>query len=431
MELEELSRFNGWWTLGHVRAPLLQRYKRKLYGSMARYLERRQAFLIWGMRRVGKTVLVFQLIDELLRSGVDPRHVLYFSFDETPTPDVRDVLETYQREVLHSALDTTEDRIYVFFDEIQKGRDWENRIKVAYDLYPNVKFVLTGSASVSLGKKSKESLAGRMMTFLLEPLSFEEFLELSGKDVAEILKSPALWDREMEPLLHRYMTSGSFPELVGEDDEEYARNYIMNNVVERVLYRDIPQEFGLRDVELLKSLMYIFAKNPGAIVNFAELSKNLGRDQRTISDYVEYLEYGLLIRLVHNYRGSPLASARKLKKAYLGTPNIALAFGPPQFTATPRLLENLVLMRTGARFFYRNSFEVDFVLVNDDETLTAIEVKEGSGRGLEQLKRFSKHFPERVARSILVTGAGGTHRTPTSTTERVSVVPMWEFLVIT
>ncbi|MDG6925948.1 MAG: ATP-binding protein [Nitrososphaerota archaeon] len=419
MQLEELSRFNSWWTAGRVRASLVEKYRRKLYHDLSKNLKRRQALLIWGMRRVGKTVLALQLIDDLLKTGVDPRFILYFSFDEAPS-DMRDVLETYQRQVLNATFEATEDKVYVFFDEIEKVRDWESTIKVYYDLYPHVKFVLTGSASVSLRKRSRESLAGRIAAFLLEPLSFEEFLELSGKDVGEIRKNPALWDRDMAPLLNRYMKYGSFPELVGEEDEEYARNYILNNVVGRVVYRDIPEEFGLRDVELLRSLLYVLARNPGAVVNYRELSKNLGRDQRTVSNYVEYLEYGLLVRLVYNYRGSPLASARKMKKAYLGTPNIALAFGPPPSGVTSKLLENLVMMKTGARFFYRNAFEVDFVLVNDG-TLTGIEVKE-SESDIRQLKLFSKHFLGKVAKTILVTAERGT-------AEGAEVVPAWEFLL--
>ena len=419
MQLEELGRFNSWWTEGRVRESLVEKYRRKLYQDLSKNLKRRQALLIWGMRRVGKTVLAFQLIDDLLKTGVDPRFILYFSFDETPS-DMRDVLETYQKQVLQATFEGTRDTVYVFFDEVQKVRDWESKIKVYYDLYPHIKFVLTGSASVSLRKRSRESLAGRIATFLLEPLSFEEFLELSGRDVAAIRKNPKLWDREMEPLLYRYMKYGSFPELVGEDDEEFARNYILNNVVERVIYRDIPQEFGLRDVELLRALLYVLARNPGAVVNYRELSKNLGRDQRTVSNYMEYLEYGLLVRLVYNYRGSPLASARKMKKAYLGTPNIALAFGPLHSSITPKLLENLVLMKTGARFFYRNSFEVDFVLVSD-RTLTAIEVKE-SETDVRQLNLFSKHFAGRVAKATLVAAER-------SAAVGAEVVPAWEFLV--
>ena len=414
MEVSELAQFNSWWTTGRVREALLEPYKRKGYHAAEKELGRRQATLIWGMRRVGKTVLTYQLIDKLLRDGTPPKSILYFSFDEASS-SVDAVLETYQKEVLNRPFESTTSRIYVFFDEVQKAGDWEDMVKRRYDLYPNLKFVLTGSASVSLRRKSRESMAGRMLSILVEPLSFEEFLELSGNDVEAIRKDPRLRDREMVPLFHRYLKWGSFPELVGEEEEERARAYVRDGIVERVLYRDLPSEFGLRDVELLRALFNLVASNPGAITNYREVSKNLGRDQRTVSDYFEYLEYGLLTKFVYNYRGSPLASARKAKKVYLGTPNLALASGPEKHA---KLLENFVLMKSGAKFFYRDGFEVDFV-VPEGEDLTAIEVKE-KVTDARQLRLFGRKFGGKVKRKLLVTMERGT-------AEGAEVVPAWEF----
>ncbi len=415
MELSELTRFNPWWTTGRVREALLERFKRKAYHAAEKELERRQATLIWGMRRMGKTVLTYQLIDRLLRGGTSPKNILYFSFDEASS-SVDAVLEAYQREVLNRTFESSSGRIFVFFDEIQKADDWENKVKLHYDLYPGVKFVLTGSASVQLRRRSRESMAGRMFSLLVEPLSFEEFLELSGKPVEAIKKDPRLWDRELAPLFHRYLRYGSFPELVGEEDEERARSYIRDGIVERVIYRDLPSEFGLRDIELLRALFDIVAANPGAITSYREVSKDLGRDQRTVSDYFGYLEYGLLTRSVYNYRGSPIASARKAKKVYLGTPN--LASGEEKAS---KLLENFVLMKTDARFFYRDGFEVDFVLA-DGEGLTAVEVKE-RGTDARQLRLFGRKFGGRVKRKLLVTMERGT-------VEGAEAIPAWEFALL-
>ena len=182
-----------------------------------------------------------------------------------------------------------------------------------------------------------------------------------------------------------------------------------------MIYRDLPSEFGLRDIELLRALFNIVAANPGAIINYREVSKNLGRDQRTVSDYFEYLEYGLLTRFVYNYRGSPLASARKAKKVYLGTPNLALTSGQEKSAV---LLENFVLMKTGARFFYRDGFEADFVLA-EGKDLTAIEVKE-KGTDARQLKLFDRKFRGRVKRKLLIT-------MERRAVEGAEAVPAWEF----
>jgi uncharacterized protein len=438
MQFEELSRFNPWWTTGEVRESLLEHYHRRLYYDLWKNLTRRQSLLIWGMRRTGKTVMVYQMIGKLLRSStkIDRKSILYFSFDEAVSSDLNDVLETYQKLVLNATFEAEEDkkgrkrRTYIFFDEIQKAKDWENKIKVYYDLYPSIKFILTGSASVALRRRSKESLSGRIMDFHLEPLSFEEFLELRGKDVNTIKKNSRLWDREITPLFYKYLKYGSFPEISNESDEVYAQNYIQSNVIERILYKDIPQEFGLKDIELLRSLIYIIARNPGSIINYSELSKDLARDQRTISNYIEYLEYGLLVKLIYNYRGSPLASARKLRKAYLGTPNLAFAFGDTNIAAVlPRLLENLVLIKTGAKFFYRNSFEVDFIIIGkSNDKLTGIEVKK-SRADSRQLKLFSEHFKRKVDHTLLVTAEREEPTLRDNGEQKSSSVPMWEFLL--
>ena len=81
MELKEIEQFNDWWTSVTVRSSLLMPYKRPLYNEILNYLEDRQILLLYGLRRVGKTSLFYQLIQHLLDEGVEPGNILYFSFD--------------------------------------------------------------------------------------------------------------------------------------------------------------------------------------------------------------------------------------------------------------------------------------------------------------------------------------------------------------
>ena len=259
------------------------------------------------------------------------------------------------------------------------------------------------------------------MDFLLKPLSFEEFLEMTGKDLKKVKEKPDLWKRELIPLFYRYMRYGMFPELVDEENEEFARKYMLNNVLERIIYKDLPEEFGLKDIELLKSLIYMVGKNQGMIVNYKEISKNLGRDQRTVANYFEYLEFSLLIKFVFNYRGSPIASLRKLKKVYLTTPNFALVFNPSLEVALPLMLENLVIVETDAKFFYRNSFEVDAIIPKNDK-LIVIEVKRAQ-KDVKQIKKFIEKFEGKVKKAILVDMENE------GKVERIEIIPAWKFLL--
>ena len=411
----DLERFNPWWKTGSIRKDWLKEYKRDQYFEVEKYLDKKQILLIWGLRRVGKTTIMYQIASHLLTS-CDQKLVFYFSFDEIAF-ELKDILESYQKFILHKTFEEIQERVYIFLDEIQKVADWENKIKTYYDLYPNIKFFISGSASVSLRKRSHESLAGRILDFLIQPLSFKEFLEMSGRDVSKIKASPDIYQREILPLFYRYLKYGTFPELVQEEDEEFARKYIFNNVIERIIYKDLPAEFEIKDVELLKTLVYIVGKNPGMIVHYNSIAKDLGRDQRTIANYFHYLEFGLLIKFIHNYRGSPIASARKQKKVYFSTPNIAFSFHQNFEEVLPKMLENIIANQTDAQFFYRNGFEVDFIIPKED-TLDAIEVKR-KGKDQQQLRKLQAKFREKAGVLITVDGEY----------EDEFTIPVWKFLL--
>lgn len=392
MDLLELERWNSWWKTGQVKEVWLQPFHRDLYSTLTPYLEKRQILLFQGLRRVGKSTLLFQLIADFLQT-TPAKRILYFSFDEQ-VPEIREVLEAYQKHVLGGSFEESNEKVYLFLDEVQKVKDWENKIKVYYDLYPQVKFFLSGSASVGLRKRAKESLAGRIFDFTLEPLSFPEFLALRGLDIKKIRESPQLWKRELLPLFYRYIKYGSFPELVHEENEEIAKKYIRETVVDRIVYKDLPEEFSIKDPSLLRALLTLATQRPGMLLNFQQLAKDLKKDPRTIAVYFDYLQFSLLVRFVFNYRGSPLASMRKSKKIYFATPNIIFASATSMEAVLPYMLENIVVNTTNASFFYTNGFEVDIVLESKGK-LQGIEVKSGKVE-VQQLQKFITTFGKKV-----------------------------------
>ena len=420
MQIEDLEKFNSWWKSGVVRKELLQNYKRKMYDTALQYLNKRQILLIYGLRRVGKTVIMLQLIDELLKNGINAKNILYFSFDEFAF-DFKEVLESYQALILGRNFDEIDKKVYIFLDEIQKVKDWENKLKVQYDLYPNVKFVISGSAAVNLRKKAKESLAGRIVDLLLEPLSFEEFLEFNGKDVKKIKEKPELWKKELLSGFYKYIKIGMLPELAKEEDEEFGRQYILNNLIDRIVYKDLPDEFDMRDRELLKSLVYLIGKNPGMMLDYKGISKNLGKDQRTIKEYLEYLEFGLLIKVIFNYRGSHVASARKLKKVYPAIPCIIFALNQDFDRILPLMLEDIVLFQSHAEFFFKENLEVDFLKEHRNGFL-AIEVKKNA-ENAKQVKWLLNRLKNKRIEAIMVDLDRETNL------DGINVVPVWKWLL--
>ena len=170
----ELHIINKHWKDGFIyNIP----FKRALYRDLCQHLPKKFILSLLGLRRTGKTTLLKQLIDYLIIEKNIPRlNILYYTFDEPAEwPEVLDeYLKVSQRELDSPAL-------YFFLDEVQKLPDWQNKIKIYYDHYPNIKFIVSGSSSLFIRKKS-ESLAGRILEFILPPLSFTEFIIYKGKE---------------------------------------------------------------------------------------------------------------------------------------------------------------------------------------------------------------------------------------------------------
>ena len=419
MELTELEKFNTWWTTGTIRPELVKDYKRDAFSSILKYMDKKLIIMLYGLRRMGKTTIMYQIISELLKVHKS-MYVLYFSFDDY-TYSIKDILNGYQEMVLNDTFDNIKENLYIFFDEIQKVPDWENQIKIYYDLYPTIKFILSGSASVSLRRKSNESLAGRIISLYIEPLSFNEFLEMNNYEREKIRRNPDMYRRELIPMLQKYMKYGTFPELAQNDDEDYAKMYIKESVIDRIIYRDIENEFKINDTNLVRALMKLIVNKPGLTLNFKAISENLGKDQRTISNYFEYLELGFLIKMIYNYRVNDYISLRKLKKCYPVTPNIIFALSDKFHELLPYVMENLVLMKIKTDYFYKNSYEIDFILVNNDK-ISPIEVKK-TNRTEKQIKMFMGKYGERVENSLLITYDEEEYG-------NIRVIPLWKFLIL-
>ncbi|MDI6708348.1 MAG: ATP-binding protein [Candidatus Thermoplasmatota archaeon] len=261
-------------------------------------------------------------------------------------------------------------------DEIQKAKDLQNKLKIYYDIYPELKFFISGSASVSLQKKSKESLAGRIYDFILPQLSFDEFLDLKGMKVE--LEKVELYRDKILPHFFDYLRKGGFPEITHQEDDEKIKSYIKNNVIERIIYRDLPVEFGLKDIELLNILIKMVAESPGMVLNYDSLSRDLKRSKTTIINYISYLEYALILRLVYNYRKGFVSSSRKLRKIYLTNVSISFALVPHFYTEKflEKVVENLVINKFNVKNYYRNNYEIDAV-IKTSKGILPVEVKYG------------------------------------------------------
>ncbi len=368
-----------------------------------------------------------------MKNGIKRKNILYFSFDEK-IASLEELFKNYSELVLGKDI-LKEKRIYVFLDEIQKLENWQNQLKIFYDLYPNVKFIISGSASLVISKGAKESLAGRIYEFILPLLSFSEYLEFLGEEInpienifdIEVLKEIYLKKERLSPLFFSYLKTGGFIEIAKEEDEMKIKEY-SKSILDKVIFSDIPLSFKIKEPQILKSIIELIASNPGLLLDYSKLGQTFNKDQRVISNYIFYLKYALLIKVLYNFSGSKFASERKLKKVYLTSTNFIFQLNYHRFLESEflgKIIENLVVSFSESGFFWRErQNEVDLVL--EDKIPVEIKFKDKIDKNdIKGIINFSKKFKSK--KGIVLTK--NELRKETLNSLEIFYIPCWLYLL--
>ena len=344
---DRLRTDNPWWNQGGIGGSLEEMRPRAyfdLFFPLVKAMDVRRAVVLMGPRRVGKTVMLHQTIDRLMQEGVPGSQITYVSVDHPLYHGLS--LEQLLAWSGEAAGARAGDVRYVFFDEIQYLRGWEIQLKVLTDDRPLTKVTVSGSAAAALRLRSQESGAGRFTDFLLPPLTFYEYLDLVG-ELGLVTYQPADpsvrfratdIDRLNDRFLH-YLNFGGYPEVVFSPAiQADPGRFIRNDIVDRVLLRDLPSLYGISDVQELNQLFTTLAFNTAGEVSLQELAKRSGVAKNTLKRYIEYLEAAFLIRVVHRID----RSAKRFKRArsfkvYLTNPSMRAALFSPAGGDSPEL----------------------------------------------------------------------------------------------
>lgn len=392
-----LEIFNPWWIEKKVPSNFVGR-KRKILYEAIKLLNTKQILIITGLRRVGKTTLIYQMIDELLKEGVEPFNILYYSFDEVGR-DLQEIIKYYEINILKQKI-SSERKVYLFLDEIQKLKNWASKVKILYDLNPNLKIVLTGSAQITTWKDSLESLAGRFFELRVKPLDFEEYLAF--KDIKIDVEREDLYKDILRLYFTEYLKTGGFIEAF-ELDDYMLRKYFKESIIDRVIFIDIPQLSSIDYPDLLIKIIQITAERPGFLLDYKNLSNDLDVDHRTLENYISYLKYALFLQKVYNYSKSIIKRERKIKKLYLTNSAFTLALNNGvEFSI---LLEQFFVNYLESKFFYRTpqKEEIDIIYLRNGVILP-IEIKIREKIDMRDVKVLF-HFmeKEKIRKSIVIT----------------------------
>ena len=160
---------------------IINKCQGKLYFNLFKplvYENIRRAVVLMGPRRVGKTVMLYHMVQDMIENGVDPMKIIFITIENPIYNNISlEQLFTYAKEA--TGIEDKNDW-HIIFDEIQYCRDWEVHLKSLVDSYRKDKFIVSGSAAAALKFASNESGAGRFTDFLLPPLTFNEYISLKG-----------------------------------------------------------------------------------------------------------------------------------------------------------------------------------------------------------------------------------------------------------
>ncbi|MEK6920537.1 MAG: ATP-binding protein, partial [Nanoarchaeota archaeon] len=364
MQLQEvITLLNPWWKEGNVPLNLKKEYKRKIFPVLIKRLEHRQIIVLSGLRRVGKTTLLYQTIADLLQNN-NPLNVFYFNFDKQ-VEQLISVLDAY---TAITSIDWKKEEIFIFLDEMVKLPNWARELKLIYDAFPNIHFIVSSSSSMQLETEALSFLGGRYFLLTLMPLHFVEFLELTGN--TKVLKNPALFQKEMQQLFQEY-TLRSFPEIVTWSDPLLVKDYLRTTIIDKIVKLDLQEKYTHLNKDLLFTLLDLFYGEPGTYIDYDSFSKKFRISKKTLFDHIFYLSSAYLIRHIKNFRPSISASSRKMQRIYPYWWSLAYCYTDNN----DKIMENAVISYADALYYWREqSKEIDMLLVKGKEYIP-IEVK--------------------------------------------------------
>ena len=398
--LDRIRFENPWWVNGEIEADF-DDMPRRLYFELFKPLvyerEIRRAVVLMGPRRVGKTVMLHHMIKDLIDTGVNPTKIIFITIENPIYNNIG--LEQLFEYAKESTGLGDKDGWHIMFDEIQYCKDWEVHLKSLVDSYRHDKFIVSGSAAAALKFASTESGAGRFTDFLLPPLTFNEYISLKGLD--RIIKPVQVtWKNrksdfytssnldELNKHFVDYINFGGYPEVIfSQKMQSNPGRYIRQDIVDKVLLRDLPSLYGISDTRELNSLFTTIAYNSGGEFSLETLSRQSQVPKSTLKKYIAYLEAAYLIKQVRRID----QSGKKFKrdnffKIYLTNPSLRSALFSP-ITSTDEMMGNMVETAVFAQWMHRDWFtpyyarwqsgEVDMVGLGDStlKPAWALEIK--------------------------------------------------------
>ncbi len=385
------------------------------------YLRTQQVVIISGIRRSGKSALLFLIKEQM---GLLDADFCYFNFDDERAFANTELPE--QLFTLHLELYGKEP--VLFFDEVQNVPGWEKFINRMHER--GLKIFVTGSNAGLLSSEISTSLTGRNKVIALFPFSFREYLRASGLEY-----DLRLLDINQKSLLrggfNRYLEYGGFPLVVKEQDPELINDYFQD-----ILYRDIIARYKLSQVMEIRQIGIFLASNCGKRFSYSTLQQISGiKSTSSVKDYLWYYEQSHLFLFLKKFDYSVKKQIMNPRKAYAIDTGFSNRLGFSFSQNKGRSLENAVLLELRRRghevFYHSGKYECDFLIREGITIIRAIQVTwelqhHNAARELNGLQEAMQSH--NLMEGLLITA---TEPDPSCLPEHpgIQVIPAWKWLL--
>lgn len=379
-------------------------YKREKYLKKIRpfYSEEDLIKVITGVRRCGKSSLMETICDELKQTmDVKDEQIIYIDLDSRKNRNIKtaDALEA-----LIDSQTTSQEKIYLFIDEIQNVDSFEEVIN-GYRTDGGYSIFITGSNSYLLSGELSTKLTGRYIEFELYTLSFDEYLEMKK-----------FYNKDINPNtiveLNNYILEGGFPRTVQFDDLQVKRTYT-ESVVREIFEKDIRKRVKIRNREAFESVEHFIINNFGATTSISGLQESLEKNgmkisRTTLSNYIKILVDAKILYECSRFDMKSKKSLSGEKKYYVSDLSFYFSLNTDNKINYGPVLENIV-------YFYAKShdysisvgrigkLECDFILRDHKMNYAYVQVaytialrKKTEDREYKSLESIRDNYPKYV-----------------------------------
>lgn len=381
-----------------------------------------------GVRRAGKSYLLFGHIQKLVREGLPIEQIVYFNFEDERLDNLElDDLDT----ILEIQASLNSNRPVLFFDEIQNIDGWEKFARRLADQKYSV--FITGSNAKMLSKDVASTLGGRFLTKEVYPFSLDEFLLINGMD----LKDPYLLvttdgRAHFLRLYEEYFQFGGFPECAILPSK---RDYLMS-LYQKIFLGDIAARNRIENLFALKTLFRKIAESVNQSISFtratnivASTGTKIGKN--TVINYIEYAKEACLLFSISNIADNLTERVSNPKYYFIDNGIISLLALDVRTSLLENMLALALIRKYGSKdavYYYSNGVEVDFYIPDAE---TAIQVSytlnsssETFDREVKALEKISERLS--VKHKLIITYDEEYH--PRLNELGIETLPAWKFI---